>query len=119
MVTVSPRLWLISLIMYFSREPPDPGPGEERLARILPALTHLSDDDSDRDIDADHSPDGGAGAALHSALEADVDAGADPDHWLAHLMMNIIIINHKSTLMILTSAPGLQAKSSASTSCHP
>lgn len=118
MVTVSPRLWLISLIMYFSREPPEPGPGEERLARILPALTHLSDNDSDSDSDADHAPDGGAGAALHSALEADVDAWADPDHGLAHLM-TIIIINHKSTLMILTSAPGLQAKSSASTSCHP
>ena len=42
MVTVSPCLWLSSLMMYFSREPP--GPGEERLARILPALTHLTRD---------------------------------------------------------------------------
>ena len=116
MVTVSPRLWLISLMMYFSREPPDPGPGEERLARILPALTHLGDNDNESYSDADHTPDGGAGAALHSALQADVDAGADPDHGLAHL---ITIINHKSTLMILTSAPGLHAKSSASISCHP
>ena len=41
MVTVSPRLWLISLMMYFILEPPVPGLGEERLARILPALTHL------------------------------------------------------------------------------
>ena len=92
MVTVSPCLWLSSLMMYFSREPP--GPGEERLARILPALTHLTSDNNDDthgDYDGDHdgdlSPDGGAGAALHSALQADVDAGAGSDHLLAHLVI--------------------------------
>ena len=92
MVTVSPCLWLSSLMMYFSREPP--GPGEERLARILPALTHLTSDNNDDthgDYDGDHdgdlSPDGGAGAALHSALQADVDAGAGSDYLLAHLVI--------------------------------
>ena len=90
MVTVSPCLWLSSLMMYFSREPP--GPGEERLARILPALTHLTsnnngDNHVGHDSDGDLSPDGGAGAALHSALDADVDAWAGPDHLLAHLVI--------------------------------
>ena len=96
MVTVSPCLWLSSLMMYFSREPP--GPGEERLARILPALTHLTSDNNDDnnddthgDYDGDHdgdlSPDGGAGATLHSALQADVDAGAGSDYLLAHLVI--------------------------------
>ena len=111
-------------MMYFSREPP--GPGEERLARILPALTHLTsnnnvdnhnDNDSDGESDGDLSPDSGAGAALHSALDADVDAWAGPDHLLAHLVITLWAVH--STSMILTSAPGLQAKSSASTSCHP
>ena len=38
-----------------------------------------------------HLPDGGAWAALHHALDADVDAGADPDQGLAHLVIILII----------------------------
>ena len=103
-VTVSPCLWLVSLMMYFILEPPVSGLGEERLARILPALTHLM-------ImiiivimmmTSDHLPDGGAGAALHHALDADVDAGADPDQGLAHL---VIIIRVKMVKTFSSSSP--------------
>ena len=38
---VSPLLCVTSLMMYFTLAPLDPGAGEDRLARILPALTHL------------------------------------------------------------------------------
>ena len=101
-VTVSPCLWLVSLMMYFILEPPVPGLGEERLARILPALTHLMIMIVIMMITSDHSPDGGAGAALHHALDADVDAGADPDQGLAHL---VIIIRVKMVKTFSSSSP--------------
>ena len=109
MVTVSPRLWLISLMMYFILEPPVPGPREERLARILPALTHLMmmivmmmKMMVTMMMTSDHSPDGGAGATLHHALDADVDAWADPDQGLDHL---VIIIKIRWSANIFSSHP--------------
>ena len=51
---------------------------------------------------SDHSPDSGAGAALHHALDADVDAGADPDQGLAHL---VIIIRLKMVKTFSSSSP--------------